>query len=81
MYMQPKSWQRHILIGKISKGTKWQELVLNTNKTFKKLKTYNFLIPEVSDFFHGASSGSYGIGPCTGRSLESVSESESLQKW
>ena len=41
--------------------------------------TYNFRIPETSDFFHGASSGSYGMGPCTGRSAES-SESESLQQ-
>ena len=40
--------------------------------------TYNFRIPETSDFFQGASSGSYGMGPCTGRSAES-SESESLQ--
>lgn len=29
--------------------------------------TYNFLIPD-SDFFQGASSGSYGSGPCTGAS-------------
>lgn len=29
--------------------------------------TYNFLIPE-SDLFQGASSGSYGRGPWTGRS-------------
>ena len=41
-------------------------------------ETHNFRIPDDSFFFHGASSGSYGIGPCTGRSLESVSESESL---
>lgn len=40
----------------------------------KSIGTYNFLTPELSlDFFHGASSGSYGSGPCTGGSSSSAS--------
>lgn len=36
--------------------------------------THNFLTPEFSlVFFHGASSGSYGRGPCTGGSSSSSS--------
>lgn len=33
--------------------------------------TYNFLTPDSVDFFHGASSGSYGSGPWTGGSSSS----------
>lgn len=35
--------------------------------------TYNFLIPDSWCFLHGASSGSSGKGPCTGRSSRSSS--------
>ena len=31
---------------------------------WKEVETYNFRMPELSLRFHGASSGSYGIGPC-----------------
>ena len=34
----------------------------------KRVETYNFRMPELSLRFHGASSGSYGIGPC-GRTI------------
>lgn len=33
--------------------------------------TYNLRMPDSEDFFHGASSGSYGKGPCTGASFSS----------
>lgn len=36
------------------------------------IKAYNFLIPVSDDFFHGASAGSYGNGPCTGGSSSAI---------
>ena len=38
---------------------------------------YNFLIPPDSVFLNGASSGSWGSGPCTGKSSILVSDSSS----
>lgn len=41
------------------------------NFTFN-LNSNNFLIPLSAVFFHGASSGSYGRGPCTGGSSSTI---------
>ena len=61
---------------------------LKRKKKDKKNGTYSFRIPVSffeEDFFHGASSGSKGRGPCTGKSenssLDNCGVASSTSTW